>query len=123
MRHPKIAHSIHKNDLLRKHQEQQDAMQQLQDTAFREATRFAAILVEEFGVRKVVLVGPLTYGQFQPGMAIELAVEGISVEAYAPALAYLKQISPFRVDLITIEYADSWTQRSIAKTGKVLAQK
>lgn len=118
----KIAHGIHKKDLLLKYLEQKKKAQQIQDNALDEAKRLAKILVEEFGVEKVFLVGPLTYGEFREGMTLELALEGIREGTYAKALAYLKHNSTFSVELIDFQQADSWTKRSIAEKGKVLAK-
>ena len=86
-----------------------------------EAKRLAKILVDEFGVAKVFLVGPLTYGKFSEGMQLELALEGIPGETYAKAFGHLKQISTFGVELIDLQQADSWTKRSMKEKGKMLA--
>ena len=118
----KVSHSIHKKDMLLKHQEQKKKTQQLQDKTFKEAKRVAKVLVDEFGIEKVFLVGPLTYGEFKEGMKLELVLEGIPEGAYARALGHLKKLSTFSVELIDIQQADSWTKRSIAKKGKVLAR-
>ncbi len=119
----KIAYGIHKKDMLLKHLEQKKKIQQVQDDALKEAKRLAKILVGDFGIEKVFVVGPLTYGEFLQGMPLEFAVEGIPEGAYAGALAYLKHNSAFGVELIDIQHADSWTKRSIGEKGKVLAKK
>jgi len=121
--HPKVSHSLYKKDLLIKHQEEQHRIRQLQDSALREAQKCAQVLVDEFGVRQVYLIGPLTYGKFQDGMPIEFAVEKLSEGMYASALAQLKRISTFGAELLVLHTADSWTQRSIKEKGKLLAEK
>jgi predicted nucleotidyltransferase len=120
---PKVAHSLHKKDLLLKYQEQKQKQRQLQDKAFAEAKKLAQVLVEEFEVEIVYLFGPLTYGEFKAGVNIDLAVEGISSETFASALGHLKQLSEFGVELTDIQQTDGWTKRSILQKGKVLARR
>ncbi len=120
--HAKISHSFHKKDLLLKRQEQQAEAQQRQAAAMQEAQRLVQILCAEFGVKTAYLIGPLTYGQYQDGMTLELAAEGIPAGAFGNALAHLKRISVFPVDLIDLSQADSWTRKSVAEKGKVLAK-
>ena len=120
--HAKISHSIHKKDLLLKHQEQQEETRQRQAAAMQEARRLAEILCAEFGVSIVYLIGPLTYNEYQDGMTLELAVAGIPAGAFGNALAHLKHISPFPVDVIDLSQADCWTRKSAAEKGKMLAK-
>ena len=120
--HPKISHSLHKKDLLLKRQEQQKSTEQRQVAAIREAQRLAQILCAEFGVNTVLLIGPLTYGQYLDGMPIELAIERIPDNVFNRAFAHLKRISSFPVELIDLTQADNWTRKSARKTGTILAQ-
>lgn len=120
--HPKISHSLHKKDLLLKRQEQQEKTQQRQVAAMREAQRLAQVLCAEFGVKTVLLIGPLTYGQYLDGMPIELAIERIPNDIFNRAFAHLKRISSFPVELIDLTQADNWTRKSAGETGKILAQ-
>jgi hypothetical protein len=121
--HTKVSHGIHKKELLLKYQEQRQKEQQIQDHALKEAKRLATILVAEFGIARVTLIGPLTYGKFEEGMALEFVLEGIPQGNYARAAGHLQQISPYDVALIDIQDLDSWTKRSIGQKGKILAQK
>ena len=107
----------------RKAKEQRKKEQQIQEHALNEAQRLATILVHEFGIARVTLIGPLTYGKFEEGMALELFLEGIPEGAYARASGHLHQISPYDVELIDIQDLDSWTKRSIGQKGKILASK
>lgn len=119
----KVAHSLHKKDLLLKYQEHKQRENELQQEAFREAQRLAALLVEEFSVDRVYLIGPLAYNKFSPGMKLELAAEGILAGMYPKASAYLKHKSTFEVDLIDLHQTDAWTKRSVQDKGKLLAKK
>ena len=119
--HPKVSHNLYKKDMLLKHQEQQQKTRQLQENALCEAKRLAKILLEEFGIERVYLTGPLTYGKFQEDMPLELALEGIPENIYAKALSHLKQISSFGIELIDLQQADSWTKRSLKEKGKILS--
>lgn len=119
----KMHYGIHKKDLLRKHQEQQKKQRQLQTSAFNEAKRLATILIEEFDVQAVYAFGPLTYGKFNEGMSLELAVEGMTPDRFASALGYLKQLSAFGTELVEVDAADSWTRQAILRKGVLLARK
>lgn len=120
---PKISHAIHKKELLLHYQEQQQKERQFQETALHEAQRLALVLVEQFGIERVYLVGPLAYEKFSAGMKLELALEGIPAGAYASAFGHLKQNSTFELDLIDLHHADSWTKRALKEKGKLLAKK
>ncbi len=119
----KVSHAIHKKDLLLQYQEQKQKKRQLQETALHEAQRLALILVEQFGIERVYLVGPLAYEKFTADMKLELALEGIPPGVYAGALGYLKQLSSFEPDLIDLQCTDPWTKRSLKEKGRLLAKK
>ena len=119
----KVTHSIHKKELLLKYQEQKQRERQFQEDALKEANRLAKVLVDEFGIEKVYLVGPLTYGKFREGMELELALEGIPEGAYAKALGHMKQTTVFDVALLDLRQTDSWTTRSVKNNGKLLHRK
>jgi hypothetical protein len=121
--HPKVLHNMYKKDMLLKYQEQRQKEQQIQDHALNEAKRLATILVDEFGIARVTLIGPLTYGKFEVGMALELVLEGIPKGVYARASGHMQQISPYDIVLIDIQDLDSWTKRSIGQKGEILASK
>ncbi|GAK54979.1 DNA polymerase, beta domain protein region [Candidatus Vecturithrix granuli] len=119
----KVSHAIHKKELLLQYQEQKQKERQLQETALQEAQRLALMLVEQFGIERVYLVGPLAYNKFTAGMKLELALEGIPTGTYASALGYLKQSSTFELDLIDLQQADTWTKLALKEKGKLLAKK
>ena len=121
--HPKVSHNLYKKDMLLKHQEEQQRVRQLQEKAMNEAQKLSRILIDEFGVERVFLAGPLIYGKFREGMSLELAVEAIPNGLYGSALGHLKRISLFGVELIDLRTTDSWTKRSIETKGKLLAEK
>lgn len=119
----KVSHAIHKKELLLQYQEQKQKERQFQESALQEAQRLALMLVEQFGIERVYLVGPLAYNKFNAGMKLELALEGIPAGAYASALGHLKQHSTFELDLIDLQQADTWTKRSLREKGRLLAKK
>jgi len=121
--HTKILHNLHKKDLLLKHQEQKQQKQALQDRALAEARQVAKLLSEEYHARTVYVFGPLCYGEFREGMAIELAVEGIPPEILAGALASVKQEGTFTIELVELGQMNAWTRRNIVQKGLVLASR
>ena len=119
----KVSHAIHKKELLLHYQEQKQKERQFQENALQEAQRLALMLVEQFGVERVYLAGPLAYNKFSAGMKLELALEGIPAGAYAEAIGHVKQSSTFEVDLIDLHQADAWTKRALKEKGRLLAKK
>ena len=115
--HAKISHSLHKKDLLLKYQEQKQQKQALQDRALDAARRVAGVLVEEYRAGTVYVFGPLNYGEFREGLAIELAVDGMPLEMFAGALAFVKQEEAFAFELVALGQVDAWTRRSIVEKG------
>lgn len=113
---------MHKKDLLNTYQRHQEEQQAFQDHALLEAARLARMLVEDFGAHTVYSCGPVTYGQFSPGMPLELGVEGISSDMFARAFRHLNQISRFTVELIDVARTDSWTKQAMQRKGHVLAK-
>lgn len=120
--HPKTIVHTHKSNLLALHQERQNRQQQVQARVRQEASRLAAILVQEFGAQAVYAFGPLTYGQFTEGMPLEFAVEGLSAEGIVRALAHLKQMSAFQIEITAVHHLDSWTRKAMVRKGILLAQ-
>ncbi len=119
--HPKITHRFHKKDVLLKYQQHQENIHTLQKSARQEATRLAHLLIDKFAVRAVYLIGPLTYEQYQEGMPLELAAEGLSKDVYGIALAHLRHSSTYDIELIDLAQADSWTIRSVREKGLMFA--
>jgi uncharacterized protein len=85
------------------------------------ADRLARRLHEEFGARRVVLVGSLARGQFGIGSDIDLAAEGIPDEVFFRAGADIEaDADGLRVDLIPIESANALFLADLAREGVVL---
>lgn len=120
---PTLLHGIHKKELLVKRQEQKQRHQQIQDAALKEARRLATVLVEEYGVERVYVFGPLSYEEYHEGMPLDLAAEGLSSQNFAKALAHLRQLSTFPIELTDLHQADSWTKRSIREKGRIVAKR
>jgi hypothetical protein len=120
--HPNPIFHTHKQDLLVAYQDRNDRQHLLQDRVRQEAIRLATILVQEFGAQKVYAVGPLTYGQFTEGMPLEFAVEGMSREMIVRALAHVRQLSRFTIEISAVNELDRWTRDAVLRTGMILAQ-
>ena len=74
-------------------------------------------LVDEYGVRRILLFGSLAEGHFD----IDLAVEGLDGAALFRAGAELEEIAQhFRVDLIPMEQAYPELLRHLEQHGKQL---
>jgi predicted nucleotidyltransferase len=67
--------------------------------AMEEARRAASILVERYGVTRVILFGSLVWRRFGPTSDIDLAVEGLDPRRFFRADAELAREIPLPVDL------------------------
>lgn len=78
------------------------------------------VLVREFDVRRVVLVGSLPRGLFDEGSDIDLVVAGLPESHYLAAYDRLNESSPIPVDLQREEEAGPFTLRAVREHGEVL---
>lgn len=101
--------------------QQQRADAEAADRARQIADRLARRLHDEYGARRVVLVGSLARGQFGVGSDIDLAAEGMPDEVFFRAGADLEAAAGgLRVDLIPIDCANPLFQDDLARDGIVL---
>jgi len=78
------------------------------------------VLVNDFGVGRVVLFGSLARGIAHSGTDIDLAVEGLAPERYFDALFRCAQLAGRYVDLVTLEDAPRSLRLVIERNGEVL---
>jgi hypothetical protein len=93
----------------------------------READRLTALLpaivrllVERYGVRRVVLFGSLATGDLSGDLDIDLAVEGLDPAAHWAATTAAARLAGADVDLIPLEDADARLQGVIRREGRPL---
>lgn len=85
------------------------------------ARQLAQLLVERYGVARVVLVGSLARGDFGCRSDIDLAVEGLPPEAFFAAGAELERVAAgIGVDLVPLETASAFFREEAARDGVVL---
>lgn len=80
----------------------------------------AALLVDRYGARRVVLFGSLADGTYSEHSDVDLAVEGMPSAAYFQALAELMALFGGPVDLVRIEEAGSSLRAHIEEVGRPL---
>ncbi|MDD5672529.1 MAG: nucleotidyltransferase domain-containing protein [Chitinivibrionales bacterium] len=86
------------------------------------ARKLSRVLADQFGAKKVTLVGSILHGsRFKANSDIDLAVEGIKPDQYFNALVQC-QTAGFPVDLIETAAATPLMTSRIAK-GKVLYER
>lgn len=78
------------------------------------------ILVDEFGVQRVVLFGSLRRGTLHERSDIDLAVKGLAADAYWRALDRATRAAERPVDLIPLEEASPSLRARIDADGEVL---
>jgi len=101
--------------------QQADAASALQ--ARRIAEALARTLLQQYGARRVVLVGSLARGEFVAGSDIDLAAEGIPPESFFRAGADLEAAAGgLHVDLIPIESANAAFLADLLRDGIVLQE-
>lgn len=90
-------------------------------SALAVAERLARRLRDEYGARRVVLLGSLARGEFRVGSDIDLAAEGIRDEDFFRAGAELESAAGgLHVDVVPIESASSAFLAELAREGIVL---
>jgi len=104
----------------RRFAEQRAAGEEHRTRALQAAQRAADILVERYGVRKVVLFGSLAWRQPDPTSDIDLAVEGLAPERFFRADAELARDIPIPVDLKLLSECPPMLRRRIEEEGVVL---
>lgn len=78
---------------------EREAGERRREEAWEVARRAARLLVDEFGVRRVVVFGSLAWGRFRPDSDIDLAVEGLPPDRFFRADARLAWELPVPIDL------------------------
>ena len=78
------------------------------------------ILVEELGVRRVVLFGSLRGGSFHERSDLDLAVAGLDPRVYWRALDLVGRAAGVEVDLVLLEEASPSLRRRIDEDGELL---
>jgi predicted nucleotidyltransferase len=104
----------------RRWQAEEEAVQRRRSQALAEAERAARMLVERYGVRKVVLFGSLAWGRFQMTSDVDLAADGLAPERFFRAAADLSREISVPIDLKLISDCPPVLRRRIAEEGMVL---
>ena len=84
------------------------------------AARAADLLVDKYGVRRVLLFGSLARGKFREGSDIDLAVEGLAKGAYLKALVDVGRLTDTPVELKLLEECRGYFLERILTEGLVL---
>ena len=89
--------------------------------ARRIAIDLARRLLDEWGVRRVILFGSLAEGCFHERSDIDLAVEGLDPDELLDATVSLdREAGPFTIDLVPLERQPQGFRERIEKEGVVL---
>lgn len=78
------------------------------------------ILVEDFGVQRVILFGSLRWGTLHETSDIDLAVTGLAPESYWRALDRVTRAAERPVDLVPLDEASASLRARIDADGEVL---
>lgn len=99
---------------------QREAAEADRARALEEARRAAKILVERYGVTRVILFGSLAWRRFHPTSDIDLAVEGLEPRRYFRADAALAREIPNPVDLKLLSECPPLLRSRIEEEGLTL---
>jgi predicted nucleotidyltransferase len=99
-----------------------EASERLLKQARTVASRAALLLKDEFGVKKVVVLGSLLQPHlFHSRSDVDLAVWGLTGRNYYRAVGLLQSLDPeIQVDLIAFEQASISMQETILREGQEL---
>jgi predicted nucleotidyltransferase len=78
------------------------------------------LLVERYGASRVTLFGSLATGEYRECSDVDLAVEGLAVLDYFPALSDLMELLGGPVDLVCREQAPPSLAERITEEGRDL---
>lgn len=96
----------------------QARVRQRADQALAIAREAAAVLRQEFGVRRVWLFGSLARGTFDAASDIDLAVDGMDEKMLLRALGRLLRLHPdFPVDLVDLREAPAGLRTAVQNEG------
>lgn len=98
--------------------EQQAQQQQAVQQARRELRRIVELLVQKFGVDRIIVFGSLVRGGFTPESDIDLAVAGLPVDAYFTAMAAVNHLTDRWVDLKPLEDLHPHFRQRVFQTGE-----
>jgi predicted nucleotidyltransferase len=110
----------------RRLEEEEEAKIRLREEAVGSARRIARVLVEDFGARRVCLLGSvLSPEEFTKWSDIDMVVFGLSPDLYFKALARAWRLLPrgMELDLIPYEDADAFLKERVLKEGMLLYDK
>jgi predicted nucleotidyltransferase len=98
----------------------QEALTERHRHAREEALKLAQVLVSEFGVEEVYLIGSMATGQIRERSDIDLAVVGLNPVDYWKASARLNRETDLAVDLIDLSAALSSMVQRVQREGVLL---
>ena len=99
---------------------QREADEARRAPAMEEARRAARILVERYGVSRVILFGSLAWRRFGPASDIDLAVEGLAPARFFRADAELAREIQLPVDLKLLSECPPMLRSRIEEDGVTL---
>jgi predicted nucleotidyltransferase len=105
----------------RRRVEEEEADRRRREEAWDEARKAARLLVDEFGVRRVVAFGSLASGRFRRGSDVDLAVEGLPPERFFRADARLAWELSVPIDLKLLADCPPLLRKRIEEEGVELA--
>lgn len=93
----------------------------LKDQARKIAQNLAKMLYEEFGAKRVYLIGSLVHnGPFRDKSDIDLVVEALPNHLFFKAWSKIENFSSFKVDLIPYEDAKERIKEAVRCDGTIL---
>lgn len=94
----------------------------MRDRAMREARRLATVLAQDYGAKKVYLLGSLAKRErpFTATSDIDLAVDGLASSRFYEALGDLLTRTAFTVDLKPLEGMPEFLRSRIGREGVLL---
>lgn len=96
---------------------EREAAEARRHRALEEARHAARLLVQRYGVSRVVLFGSLAWRRFGPSSDIDLAVEGLPPRQFFRADAELAREIPLPVDLKLLSECPPLLRRRIEEEG------
>ena len=105
---------------LKRQQAQAELNRSLTSAARAILDKIVSLLVQKYGVRRIILFGSLARGQFDADSDIDLAVEGLAKSDYFAALSATSDLADRWVDIKPLEELEEHFKERVLATGECL---
>jgi predicted nucleotidyltransferase len=94
--------------------------QSLAEAARKDLDKVVQVLIQRYGIKRVILFGSLSKGKFAEGSDVDIAVEGLPRADFYEALSAVNRVTSLWIDLKPLEDLDPFFRERVLEKGQVL---